>query len=100
MDILSIDTIVSDQKIRGGRPVIAGTSIRVSDLVAYHLGVEKMNAKQLAKSFQLSLGQVYAALAYYHFHQDEIDEEIRQNAQEAQTYMEVLKQQGRFHQFG
>jgi uncharacterized protein (DUF433 family) len=32
--ILSIDLIVSDLSIRGGRPIIAGTTLRVQDIAA------------------------------------------------------------------
>ncbi len=34
--VLPIESVVSDPDIRGGRPVIAGTTLRVSDLAAYH----------------------------------------------------------------
>jgi uncharacterized protein (DUF433 family) len=95
VNILSIDEIVSDPKVRGGRPVIAGTGIRVSDIVAYHLYGDELTAEQIADNFRLSMGQVYAALAYYHLHKVEIDDEMRRDDEEAEHWREVLRKQGR-----
>ena len=74
--VLSIDLITSDPKVRSGRPVIAGTGVCVSDIVAlmiYH----QRTVDEIAGDYKLSLGQVHAALAYYYTHKAEIDEEIR-----------------------
>ncbi len=66
-----IDTIVSDQAVRGGQPIISGTSIRISDLAASHV-YRGQSAEELATNFRLDMGQVYAALAYYFQHKAEI----------------------------
>ncbi len=95
VNILNIEEIISDPKIRSGKPIIAGTGIRVSDIVAYHLHGDKLTAEQIATDFRLKLGQVHAALAYYYLHQTEIDEEMRQNAEDADHWREILRQQGR-----
>jgi len=71
-----IDTIVSSPEVRRGSPVIAGTGIRVMDIVAYHLFGDQLPPHELANVFKLSLGEVYAALAYYYLHQSEIDAAI------------------------
>lgn len=92
--ILSISEIVSDPKIRGGRPIIAGTTLRVSD-VASHYVFGGFTPEEMAVGFQLSLGQIHAALAYYHLHKAEIDEEIRANAEEAEQLLTQIKKQGR-----
>jgi uncharacterized protein (DUF433 family) len=63
---LSIDEIVCNPKIRGGRPVIKGTGLRVSDVVAWTV-YGGLTPEPLAVDFDLTLGQVHAALAYYHF---------------------------------
>jgi uncharacterized protein (DUF433 family) len=94
-NILHIDEIVSAPNVRGGRPVIAGTGIRVSDVVAYHLYGDKLTPDQIAEDFQLPLGQVHAALAYYYLHQDEIDTEMRRDDEEAERLKEELKNMGR-----
>jgi len=83
--VLSIDAIVQDPQVRGGRPVIAGTALRVSDLATYHVA-EGLTADELAVNFGLELAQVHAALSYYHSHREEIAEEIRANAREAERW--------------
>jgi len=32
-----IDTIISDPQVRSGQPIIVGTALRVSDLIASHI---------------------------------------------------------------
>jgi len=62
--------------IAGGKPRVAGHRITVQNIVIWHerLG---MSADEIATKYDLSLGDVYAALAYYFDHQREIDESIR-----------------------
>lgn len=74
--VLSIDTIVSNPNIRSGRPIIAGTTLMVQDVAAHH---RKYTPEELAEQLQISLAQVYAALAYYYDHKDEIDAQIEEN---------------------
>lgn len=93
--VLNIDAIVSDPKIRSGRPTIAGTGICVSDLIITHKSGDKLSPEQLADNFRLNLGEVYAALSYYHFHRAEIDQEIETNSQEARQLIEKLESQER-----
>lgn len=76
--VLSIDTIVSDPGIRGGRPIIAGTTLRVQDVAAHHI-FHHYTPDELAHQLQISLAQVHAALAYYYAHRDEIDAQIRED---------------------
>jgi uncharacterized protein (DUF433 family) len=90
----SIDTIVSDPTIRGGQPVIAGTTIRIIDLVASHL-YRGLGAEELAVNFKLSLGQVYAALAYYYQNQLEIDSLIRVDEDESIKLLKKIEGQGK-----
>ncbi|MBK8023411.1 MAG: DUF433 domain-containing protein [Chloroflexi bacterium] len=45
--VLSIDLIVSDPRIRGGRPILAGTSLRVQDVAAHHQ-IPQVHAGELA----------------------------------------------------
>ena len=74
--ILSINLIVSNPKVRGGRPVIAGTGVRVTDVVMLML-FHNQNPSEIAASYAVSLAQVHAALAYYYEHKSDIDEDIR-----------------------
>lgn len=92
--VLNIEAIISDPKLRGGRPIIAGTTLRVSDVAAYHT-FGGLTPEDLAVQFRLSLGQIHAALAYYYMHQDEIDAEIRANDDEAEMWRQKLAEQGR-----
>lgn len=71
----SINLITRNPDIRGGRPCIIGTGLRVSDIVVamrYH----DRSPEQMAAGFQVSLAEVYAALSYYHAHEREIDDDI------------------------
>lgn len=87
--ILPIDSIVRDPSVRGGSPVISGTTIRVSDLAAYHL-FDGQSPDQLAAQFGLGLTEVHAALAYYYGHRQEIEGEIRSNAEAAERWRSRL----------
>jgi uncharacterized protein (DUF433 family) len=95
--VLSIDTIVSDPQIRGGRPIIAGRSVTVSDLAARYLHWGAA-AEDLAVQFQLTLGQVHAALAYYYMHKNAIDEEMRRDETLAERLKNELHRQGKLGQ--
>jgi uncharacterized protein (DUF433 family) len=92
--VLSIDAIVSDPAIRGGRPILAGGSVTVSDLVARYLRWD-MTPEELAVQFSLTLGQVHAVLAYYYLHQGAIDDEMRYDQDLADQLKVELEQQGK-----
>jgi uncharacterized protein (DUF433 family) len=92
--VLSIDAIVSDPAIRGGRPSIAGRTVTVSDLVARYLRWG-MTPEELAVQFKLTLGQVHSALAYYYLHQRTIDDEMRRDQDLADQLKVELEQQGK-----
>lgn len=87
--VLHIDEIVSDPKIRGGRPVIKGTGLRVEDVMFTHTTGDCLSPEQIAEHYGVTIGQVHAALAYYHLHKDEIDEQIRRDAKEIDKLVEA-----------
>jgi uncharacterized protein (DUF433 family) len=62
--------------VTGGKPRIAGRRITVQNIMIWH---ERMglSADEIATEYDLSLGDVYAALAYYFDHREEIDRTIR-----------------------
>lgn len=67
--------ITSKPEIRGGRPCIEGTGIRVTDIVtAVQLDYSR---DEIADDFDVSLEQVDAALQYYKRNRTAIDEDIR-----------------------
>lgn len=76
MTILPLEFIATDPMIRGGRPVIAGTGIRVLDIVAQTIFHFK-TPDEIAISYELTLAQVHAALAYYYSHIEEIREDLQ-----------------------
>ncbi|MBL8153690.1 MAG: DUF433 domain-containing protein [Anaerolineae bacterium] len=75
--VLSIDTIVSNPNIRSGKPIIAGTTLRVQDVAAHH-HYRHYTPEELSEQLQISLAQVHAALAYYYEHKADIDAQIEE----------------------
>lgn len=65
--------ITKDPLVRSGRACIDGTRIRVMDIVC--LLREGYTPEQMVDAFSVTLtqAQVYAALAYYHDHKEEIE---------------------------
>ena len=64
------------ERAKDGVPAIIGTNTKVVEVVldrlAHHWDADEMQRQHP----QLSLSQIYAALAYYHDHQDELDHDI------------------------
>jgi uncharacterized protein (DUF433 family) len=85
--ILETPHIVATPGMLGGKPRIAGHRISVQDVAIWH---ERMglSVDEIATNYDLTLAEVYAALAYYFDHREEIDNRIRQGA----TMIEELKQ--------
>jgi uncharacterized protein (DUF433 family) len=84
---LSIDLITANPKVRGGRPCIAGTGLRVSDVVLAHL-FHDQTPDEIAANYAVPLAGVYAALAYYYEHKAEIDADIRRQVTTARELKE------------
>jgi uncharacterized protein (DUF433 family) len=83
------DLIVRDPKLRGGRPILAGTGVTVRTIVGwYKLG---MNAEEIAADMDLDLALVYAALTYYHLNREEIETDIEADSEE-----KLMRQYGVF----
>jgi uncharacterized protein (DUF433 family) len=64
--------IVQTPDIAGGKPRIAGHRITVGQVAMWH-ELMGLSADEIATAYNLSLGDVYAALAYYFDNQQEID---------------------------
>ncbi len=62
--------------ISGGKPRIAGRRITVQNIAVWHERIGK-SADEIAAEHDLTLSDVFAALAYYFDHRAEIDEAIR-----------------------
>ena len=65
--------------ICGGKPRIAGHRITVQQIAIWHdrMGV---SADEIASEYDLELSDVYAALAYYFDHREEMDKAIEESA--------------------
>lgn len=73
----------------GGKPRIAGTRIRVLDIVVFyeHHG---LSPDQIVSGYpHISLADVHAALAYYHDHRDEINRQMRSE----EEFVEAMRRQ-------
>jgi uncharacterized protein (DUF433 family) len=73
--------------VRGGKPRIVGTRITVEDVAAMHLRLGH-SLVEIAGKYELSMASVYAAMAYYFDHREEIDSRV----DEEDEQVEVLKQ--------
>jgi len=74
--------------IAGGKPCISGHRITVQNIVIWHEWMG-LSADEIATGYNLSLADVYAALAYYYDHRTKIDESIK----ESEAFIEALRQQ-------
>lgn len=71
----------------GGRPRIAGHRIKVQDIVIWHERMGMSPDEIVSQYPSITLSDVYAALAYYHDHL----EEIRQQIQEDEAFVRELQ---------
>jgi uncharacterized protein (DUF433 family) len=85
--IQSIDLITTDPSIRGGRPCIGGTGIRVTDIAIAQM-LHGRTPDEIGSDYAISLAQVHAALAYYYQHKADLDADIRDQFQTAQDLKE------------
>ncbi|MCE2472233.1 MAG: DUF433 domain-containing protein [Anaerolineae bacterium] len=74
----SINLIYRDPMVRSGRPCIVGTGLRVMDIVMEQQSGER-EPEKIAAVFEIPVGGVYAAMAYYYEHKEEIDKDIQED---------------------
>ncbi len=80
--------VESTPGVRGGKPRIAGTRICVCDVVIWT--EQGRSPEEIVTDFpQLSLADVYAALAFYHEDRETIDRQIRQS----ESFAEAVRSQ-------
>src|SRR6267142_1365554 len=70
---------------RGGKPRISGTRITVADIVLMHRRLDRA-LEEIAGTYDLPLAAVYAAMAYYYDHKDEIDQSLNEEEALAQAF--------------
>ena len=72
--------IVCIPGVVGGKPHVAGHRVRVMDIVAWH-EKRSLSPDQIVDLFpDLTLADIYAALAYYFDHEEEIEADFQQEA--------------------
>jgi uncharacterized protein (DUF433 family) len=70
---------------RSGKPRISGTRITVADVVLMHRHLGRA-LEEIAGSYDLPLAAVYAAMAYYYDHKDEIDRSLEEEEALAEAF--------------
>ncbi|MFO8035167.1 MAG: DUF433 domain-containing protein [Anaerolineales bacterium] len=68
--------IESTSEVLGGKPRIAGRRISVAQIVIWFEWMGR-SADEIASEYDLTLADVYAALAYYYSHRTEVDKSIQ-----------------------
>ncbi|MBI2767493.1 MAG: DUF433 domain-containing protein [Chloroflexi bacterium] len=83
--------IVKTPGVMRGRARVAGTRVRVMDLVA-HARACQLTADQLAAEFPaLSRADVYAALAYYEDFRSEIEDALVEDRRSRRIFAESIR---------
>ena len=85
MPILSIEQIETSSDVRSGKPRISGTRITVEDIAVMHLKLG-MSLIEIAGVYELYLAQVYAAMAYYFEHHEDIERRMEEEEALIQEY--------------
>ena len=87
--------------VMGGKLRIAGRRITVANIVIWHEWMG-MDADEIATDYELTLTEIYAALAYYFNNRQKIDQTIR----DSQAFIEEMKKKlpsklpYKFNEFG
>jgi uncharacterized protein (DUF433 family) len=79
------DRIVSTPGVRGGKPRIAGHRITVSDVAIWHERMGMSPDEIVSEYPTITLSDVHVALAYYYDHRDDVDREIHEGEEFAET---------------
>jgi uncharacterized protein (DUF433 family) len=84
----SYEHIILNEK---NQAIIEGTKIKVVELVLDKIAYGWSPEEQQYQHPQLTLGQIYSALAYYADHQNEIDQEIEAQLQQIDQLKESAR---------
>ena len=71
----------------GGKPRIVGHRITVQNVALWHQR-EGKTVDEIATEYDLSLGDVHAALAYYYDHKEDVDRAVAEGEAYAQATRE------------
>ena len=81
--------IVRD-KLMSGSPRIAGTRIRVRDIVEKYIVMEDSPAV-IAREFGISISDVHEALSYYYGHSEDVQGEIRKDREFVEKFRKEMR---------
>lgn len=85
MENILIQHITKTPGVCGGRACIAGHRIRVMDIVVWHER-RGYTPDEIVDMFPgITLADVHAAMAYYFDHREEIEADLRQEAETAES---------------
>ena len=70
----------------GGKACVAGTRVRVMDIVIWHEHLGCSAGEIVSQIPTITLSDVYAALAYYFDNREEIEEDIQRNDEIAEKF--------------
>ncbi|QIZ69838.1 DUF433 domain-containing protein [Oxynema aestuarii] len=96
MEMVITEHIEITPGVCGGKPRIAGHRIKVQDIVIWYEEMGMSPDEILYHHPSISLADVYAALAYYHDHREEIRRQLREDeafAREMQAQTPSLLQE-------
>jgi len=83
---ISTEHIAIDPNYCCGKPRIAGTRMPVATIAKLYLEIGE-SLENIAQEYDLPLASVYAAIAYYYDHREEID----RHTAESEAYVEQMK---------
>lgn len=86
----AIESKIVKDKIMSGSPRIAGTRIRVRDIVEKHI-VLGYSPEDISEAFDISLAAVHEALSYYYEHTEDVQEEIRKDKEFVEKFRKEFK---------
>ncbi|MBI2649866.1 DUF433 domain-containing protein [Candidatus Woesearchaeota archaeon] len=86
----TIQSKIIKDEIMSGSARIAGTRIRVRDIVEKYV-VLSYSPEDISEAFNLPLAAVYDALSYYYEHSGEVQEEIRKDKEFVEKFRKEFK---------
>jgi len=86
MTNVTTEHITKTPGVCGGKACVAGTRVRVMDIVIWHEHLGWSADEIVSQIPAVTLSGVYAALAYYFDHREEIEEDIRLNDEIAEKF--------------
>ncbi|MFO7968260.1 MAG: DUF433 domain-containing protein [Archaeoglobaceae archaeon] len=89
MDAVERKVRISRDELMSGAARIAGTRIRVMDVVEKYV-VLSYSPEEIAKAFDISLAEVHEALSYYYENPEEIRDDLRKHEEFVEKFRKSL----------